>query len=406
MRAQKPSSGVVVSKDEIVRALDAGATAIYSDVGLWEAAIAELTQEVARHLAQRISVSAYLGGAGLAPHNDNQCSLVLQVQGTKRWRLWTKSAAMLPVGGGSLLFGRTKSCQIEAEKLGEPYLDVELQPGEMLYIPRGTITETSPSIKQPSADRSLHLTVRIHVLLADEEAVDVGTKPAPLAKVIAMHSVGQTIDRPITARSPVPHPQTGKDYVQNFWDLYLQAANEVVLADAKFRFSLDFSTPAALNRSKELLRPLYKQVLNEVIDGTQLIDGFGGLANSESQQWYEARRKQQLGSQRGREGAYKLEAAALAGMGEGALGLWLYGQACQPTTCVQGVHPLHRDLAPHVSVPFPPLSPLPAESAWDDAWSGSFSRAFRGMYAKTVSLFQTFDTKNDDHSTKTGSGQA
>jgi hypothetical protein len=37
-----------------------------------------------------------------------------------------------------------------------------------------------------------------------------------------------------------------------------------------------------------------------------------------------------------REGAYKLEAAALAGMGEPELGLWLYGQACQPTTCVQG----------------------------------------------------------------------
>lgn len=43
----KPSSGVVVSKLEITRALDAGATAIYSDVGLWEAAIAELTQNVA-----------------------------------------------------------------------------------------------------------------------------------------------------------------------------------------------------------------------------------------------------------------------------------------------------------------------------------------------------------------------
>ena len=37
-----------------------------------------------------------------------------------------------------------------------------------------------------------------------------------------------------------------------------------------------------------------------------------------------------------REGAYKLEAAALAGMGEAELSLWLYGQACQPTTCVQG----------------------------------------------------------------------
>ena len=98
---------------------DAGATAIYSDVGLWEAAIAELTQTVARSLAMRISVSAYLGGSGLAPHNDNQCALVLQIAGVKRWRLWLKASAMLPVGGGSMLFGRTKSRQLELEKLGE-----------------------------------------------------------------------------------------------------------------------------------------------------------------------------------------------------------------------------------------------------------------------------------------------
>ena len=290
----------MVSKTEILRALNAGATAIYSDVGMWEAAIAELTQDVARRLAMRVSVSAYLGGAGLAPHNDNQCSVILQVQGSKRWRLWPKSAAMLPVGGGALLFGRTKSRHIDVEKLGDPYLDVELQPGEMLYIPRGTITSTSPSIEQPSSRRSLHLTVRIHVLRAEEEAVDVGTKAAPLAKILAMHSVGQTVDRPITARSPVPLPHTGNDYVHKFWEVYIQAANELVAADPKFRCSLDFSTPEARNRSKEALRPLYKQVLHEIVDASGLIDGFGQLATHESQQWFETRLKAPLGSVRGR----------------------------------------------------------------------------------------------------------
>ena len=300
LTTQKPSSGVVVSKEEIVRALDAGATAIYSDVGMWEAAIAELTQDVARKLAMRVSVSAYLGGAGVAPHNDNQCTVVVQVQGSKRWRLWLKAAAMLPVGGGGLLFGRTKSRRMEVEKLGDPYLDVELQPGEMLYIPRGTITSTSPSIEQPSSSRSLHLSVRIHVLRAEEEAVDVGTKASPLAKILAMHSVGQTVDRPITARSPVPHPQTGNDYVHHFWESYLQSAAELVAADPRFRFSLDFSTPEARNRSKESLRPLYKQVLHKIVDGNGLIDGFGKLATQESQRWFEARRKAPLGSVRGR----------------------------------------------------------------------------------------------------------
>ena len=299
MAPQKPSNGVVVSKPEILRALDAGATAIYSDVGMWEAAVAELNQDVARNLAMRVSVSAYLGGVGLAPHNDNQCSVILQIQGSKRWRLWPKAAAMLPVGGGALLFGRTKSRHIDPEKLGDPYLDVELQPGEMLYIPRGTIAFTSPPIERPNSARSLHLSVRIHVLRAEEEAVDVGTKAAPLAKVLAMHSVGQTVDRPILARSPVPHPHTGEDRVQRFWELYLTAAKELVATDPSFRFSVDLSTPAALNRTKEVLRPLYKQVLHQTIE-SGLIDSLGELAKQESQQWFESRRNAPLGSVRGR----------------------------------------------------------------------------------------------------------
>ena len=154
----------------------------------------------------RISVSAYLGGTGLAPHNDNQCALVLQIQGVKRWRLWPKSSAMLPVGGGSMLFGRTKSRQLGLEQLGEPYIDVELQPGEMLYIPRGTITATSPAVENAATTRGrrpLHITVRMHVLRAEEEAVDVGITAAPLARQMATYSVGQTADRIISARSPV-----------------------------------------------------------------------------------------------------------------------------------------------------------------------------------------------------------
>ena len=87
--------------------MEASGTAIFTDLGLWEPGAAELALAVARGLAMRVSVSAYLGGVGLAPHSDNQCTVVLQLKGRKRWRLWLRQSAMLPTSSG-LLVGRSK----------------------------------------------------------------------------------------------------------------------------------------------------------------------------------------------------------------------------------------------------------------------------------------------------------
>ena len=48
-----------------------------------------------------VSVNAYFVGGGqrvaLEVHNDPQCTFIVQLRGRKRWRLWPKRAAMLPV---------------------------------------------------------------------------------------------------------------------------------------------------------------------------------------------------------------------------------------------------------------------------------------------------------------------
>lgn len=51
---------------------------------------------------------------------------------------------------------------------------------------------------------------------------------------------------------------------RRFWEKYIHAANELVLLEPDFRFSLDFSREGdggalGLNRTKELLAPLYKR---------------------------------------------------------------------------------------------------------------------------------------------------
>jgi hypothetical protein len=100
------------------------------------------------------------------------------------------------------------------------------------------------------------------------------------------------------------------------------------------------------------------------------------MAETESQAWFNFRTNQHMGTARGREGIYKLEAAALAGMNEPELALWLYGEACQPMACVQGVHPLHPSLASHVSATFPPRTLLPSDEWQSEPWNGDFARSY------------------------------
>ena len=117
-------------------------------------------------------------------------------------------------------------------------------------------------------------------------------------------------------------------------------------------------------------------VLLRLQDGG-LFDSLSELASQESQSWYDNRVSQQLGSPRGRENVYKLEAAGRAIAGETELALRLYGLACQAVTCVQGIFPLHAALAPHVRAAAPPLERLASSANQvDDQWAG---RAFHDI---------------------------
>ena len=108
-----------------------------------------------------------------------------------------------------------------------------------------------------------------------------------------------------------------------------------------------------------------------------LFDSLSELASQESQGWYDNRVSQQLGSPRGRENVYKLEAAGRAIAGETELALRLYGLACQAVTCVQGIFPLHAALAPHVRAAAPPLERLASSANQvDEQWAG---RAFHDI---------------------------
>ncbi|GAB5364627.1 hypothetical protein AAMO2058_000986000 [Amorphochlora amoebiformis] len=96
--------------------------------------------------------NAYLtpsGTQGFAPHFDDVDVYILQLEGRKRWRLY-------PPRSPNDILPRFSSENLDPEELPEPILDTVLNPGDLLYAPRGTIHQ---AVALPGGPPSLHLTL-------------------------------------------------------------------------------------------------------------------------------------------------------------------------------------------------------------------------------------------------------
>jgi ribosomal protein L16 Arg81 hydroxylase len=96
-----------------------------------------------------VGASLFLSPAearGFPVHFDVNDTMILQISGEKDWNLY-RSSINLPVPGQRLL---------DAGERGEPLLRVRLQPGDLLYMPRGFIHETSTNRAE-----SMHVTLII-----------------------------------------------------------------------------------------------------------------------------------------------------------------------------------------------------------------------------------------------------
>lgn len=98
-----------------------------------------------------VGCNAYLtpaGTQGFAPHWDDIDAYVLQLEGKKRWRLYQPASpeCVLP---------RHASRDFAPQELGPCVLDCTVEPGDLLYLPRGLVHQAE---SLPDA-HSLHLTV-------------------------------------------------------------------------------------------------------------------------------------------------------------------------------------------------------------------------------------------------------
>ncbi|MGX6603806.1 cupin domain-containing protein [Micromonosporaceae bacterium Da 78-11] len=150
--------GDQVVDDKIMQLYADGATLVLQGLHrLWPPLI-EYARELGSELNQPLQVNAYLtppGSQGFNTHYDTHDVFVLQVDGTKRWRI---HEPVLPDPLEKQAWGG-RADEVGASAQGEPALDVVLEPGDALYLPRGWLHSA-----EAQGARSLHLTIGVRAL--------------------------------------------------------------------------------------------------------------------------------------------------------------------------------------------------------------------------------------------------
>jgi bifunctional lysine-specific demethylase and histidyl-hydroxylase NO66 len=130
-----------------------GSTVILS--GLEESwdSLAAFSRKLEGVIHHPVALGIYLtppSSQGVQPHFDTQENLLLQVEGSKHWKVYGPLRELPEVEGSYR--------HVPRERLSEPLCETVLQAGDVLYIPRGFVHEGASG-----GNPSLHITVNIHV---------------------------------------------------------------------------------------------------------------------------------------------------------------------------------------------------------------------------------------------------
>jgi ribosomal protein L16 Arg81 hydroxylase len=117
-----------------------------------------------------------LNAQGFLPHFDTHDVFILQLEGSKTWRIYD-SPILLPLGD--------TTSDVPVDSLGPPTKTITLDAGDLLYLPRGFVHDALTS-DQPS----MHLTLGVHVFrwadLIAEAVVSVSRCDARFRKALPL----------------------------------------------------------------------------------------------------------------------------------------------------------------------------------------------------------------------------
>jgi len=123
------------------------------------------------HFQSMVGANVYLtppGTQGFAPHWDDVEVFMMQLEGKKHWRLYEPDDK-LP---------RYSSKNLSQDDLKPPILEVDMEPGDMIYMPRGTIHQGNCL----ENEHSLHITISAYQL---NSYTDLLEKLLPAALAVA-----------------------------------------------------------------------------------------------------------------------------------------------------------------------------------------------------------------------------
>jgi ribosomal protein L16 Arg81 hydroxylase/predicted enzyme related to lactoylglutathione lyase len=167
------STHLPIGGAEVPEYLDRGASVCADPIDRGDPALAAFAAKVSQQLnyVGGASVKAYASpdGCGFNTHFDKGIATTLQIDGSKRWRYSTSPAVAFPLdnalltpGGGVRYASRAISSLAPWERVDEvdesSFLEVTLQPGDVLCLPAGTWHNAK------AIGRSLALNLSFHPL--------------------------------------------------------------------------------------------------------------------------------------------------------------------------------------------------------------------------------------------------
>jgi len=168
-----------VVPDRVHEHFRSGATIMWHSLNQHRPNVRALNTMLANKFAARSETHAFLtppGKQGFAIHHDRMSVFVLQLHGSKRWRVWPTGVVRRPSGRVY-----RASDKYDEQHLPEPFLDISLAPGDVMYIPPGTphaaVAEDKISLHlsvtlEPSTWSQLTRRTVAHLLEEDKESAD------------------------------------------------------------------------------------------------------------------------------------------------------------------------------------------------------------------------------------------
>lgn len=192
------------------------------------------------------------GSQGFAPHWDDVEAFVLQLEGKKKWKIHR-------MGGQEERLPRFSSRNFSQEEVGETVMEVTLEPGDMLYFPRGTIHQAM----SVDGEDSFHLTVSCAQKNCWADLMDIAVNAALIQASKTMPAYRDSLPRDYGNYMGVMHSDNKKDekrqafmrtalaLIEAFTDKYLPEQIDDAADKMMCRFLYDRQPPQAMLSSEE-----------------------------------------------------------------------------------------------------------------------------------------------------------